>query len=36
MNADDEPVLIFEQQGQVRLIKEPTLFDVLIQGAAYD
>ncbi|WP_423185316.1 zeta toxin family protein [Alishewanella sp. d11] len=36
MNADAEPVLIFEQQGDIRLIKETNLFEVLVQGAAYD
>ncbi|MCC5824620.1 zeta toxin family protein [Alkalimonas sp.] len=36
MNADAEPLLIFEQRGSARFIKEPTLFDNLVQGATYD
>lgn len=36
MNADAEPVLIFEQQGNQRLIKHQALFDELVKGATND
>lgn len=36
MNADAEPVLIFEQQGNQRLIKHQALFNELVKGAAHD